>query len=182
MKHLAEHNVVATFPDMESARKAVDALGRAGVDAENISLLGRAVDEARIDPDTRLRDLEATTEVAKRAGVGAAAGGALGALAGLAAFAIPGVGPVVGMGLLAGAAAGTAAGGAIGGMVGGVAGLSLEDDWDLTFQESIRAGRVLVAVHARDRADVERSAQVLEEQGSDQLEWLDQQGHRIQQG
>ena len=180
MKHLAEHNVVATFADMETAGDAVQELGQAGVDAENISLLGQAVDQARQNPDTRLRDMEATGDVAKRAGGGVAAGGALGALAGAAAFAIPGVGPVVGMGMLAAAAAGAIGGGAVGGMVGGVSGLSLEDDWDLTFQESIRAGRVLVAVHAEDRADVEKAAKVLEKAGSQELEWIDAEGHRVE--
>lgn len=159
MKHLAEHNVVATFADMDKARKAMDALGRAGIEGEDISLLGRAAEEARTDPDTRLRDLDATADIAKRAGVGAAAGGTLGAIAGAAAFVIPGVGPVIGMGLLA-AAAGTAAGASVGGMVGGVAGFSLDDSWDLTFQESIREGRVLVAVHAADRSDVDKAAEV----------------------
>jgi len=180
VKHLAEHNVVATFADMEAAREAVQSLGQAGIDAENISLLGQAVDEARQDPDTRLRDLEATGDIAKRAGGGAAAGGALGALAGVAAFAIPGVGPVVGMGLLAAAAAGAIGGGAVGGMVGGVSGLSLEDDWDLTFQDHIRAGRVLVAVHAEERDDAERAAEVLEKGGAQQVEWLDSEGRRVE--
>ena len=180
MKHLAEHNVVATFADMETAREAVQDLGQAGVDAENMSLLGQAIDEARQDPDTRLRDLEATGDIAKRTGTGIAAGGALGALAGAAAFAIPGVGPVVGMGMLAAAAAGSIGGGAVGGMVGGVSGLSLEDDWDLTFQESIRAGRVLVAIHAEDKDDVEKAAKVLEKAGAEQLEWVDSEGRRLE--
>ncbi len=180
MKHLAEYNVVATFDDMETARGAIQDLGQAGIEAENISLLGQAADQARQDPDTRLRDLEATGDIAKRAGGGAAAGGALGALAGAAAFAIPGVGPVVGMGMLAAAAAGAIGGGAVGGMVGGVSGLSLEDDWDLTFQESIRAGRVLVAVHAEERGDVEKAAKALEEAGAQQLEWIDAEGRRVE--
>lgn len=180
MKHLAEHNIVATFPDMEAARQVVQDLGQAGIEAENISLLGQAVDQARQDPDTRLRDMEATGDIAKRAGGGAAAGGALGALAGAAAFAIPGVGPVVGMGMLAAAAAGAIGGGAVGGMVGGVSGLSLEDDWDLTFQDSIRAGRVLVAVHAEDGEDVEKAAKVFEEAGAQQLERIDAEGRRVQ--
>ena len=179
MKQLAEYNVVATFSDMDAARKALDALGRAGIEAEDISVLGQAVDEARSDPDTRLRDLDATADVAKKAVGGAAAGGALGALAGAAAFVIPGVGPVIGMGLLAAAAGGTVAGASVGGMVGGVAGLSLEDDWDLTFQESLRAGRVLVAVHATDKADVEKAAEVLEEEEADQLEWIDSEGRKL---
>lgn len=129
MKHLAEHNVVATFPDMDKARHAVDALARAGIEAEDISLLGRPVEEARNDADTRLRDMEDTGHIAKRAGADAVAGSDLGAVAGLAAFAVPGVGPVVGMGLLAAAAGGSVAGASVGGMVGGVAGISLEDDW-----------------------------------------------------
>ncbi len=182
MKQLADYNVVATFPDMGAARKALDALARAGIEAEDISVLGQAVDEARSDPDTRLRDLDATADVAKKAIGGAAAGGALGALAGAAAFVIPGVGPVVGMGILAAAAGGTVAGASVGGMVGGVAGLSLEDDWDLTFQESLRAGRVLVAVHAADKGDVERAAKILEDEGADKLEWIDSDGRKLDDG
>ncbi|MGI9022550.1 MAG: hypothetical protein ACR2HV_04845 [Acidimicrobiales bacterium] len=179
MKYLAEHNVVATFPDMDTARGAVEALARAGIEAEDISLLGRAVEEARNDADTKLRDMEATGEIAKRAGAGAAAGTALGALAGLAAFAIPGVGPVIGAGTLAAVIGGGVAGTAVGGMVGGVAGISLEDDWDLTFNESIRAGSVLVAVHASDKADVDKAAEVFEKEDADQVEWLGPDGRRL---
>ncbi|MGI9033814.1 MAG: hypothetical protein ACR2HY_09105 [Acidimicrobiales bacterium] len=179
MKHLAEHNVVATFPDMGEARGALDALARAGIEPEDISLLGRAVDEARNDSDTRLRDLEASGEIARRTATGVAAGGAMGALAGLAAFAIPGVGPVVGMGLLAAAAGGSVAGASVGGMVGGVAGISLEDDWDLTFGDSIRSGQVLVAVHGADKTDVDRAAEVLRGHGAGRLERLDAEGRRL---
>ena len=182
MKHLAEHNVVASFADMEKARGAIDALARAGVEAEDMSLLGRAVDEARNDSDTRLRDLEATGEIGKRAAVGGAAGSAAGALAGVAAFAIPGVGPVIGAGMLGAAIAGSLAGGAVGGMVGGVAGISLEEDWDLTFQDSIRAGQVLVAVHAAEKDDVDRAAKVLQGEGAQRIERLDAEGRRVGDG
>lgn len=179
MNHLAEHNVVATFPDMEAARNAVEALTRAGIPNEDISLLGRQVEEERHDPDTRIRDLEATTEVAKRAGAGVAAGGVLGGLAGLAAFAIPGVGPVVGSGILAAVVGGSVAGASVGGMVGGVAGVSLEEDWDLTFHDSIRAGRVLVAVHAAAKDDVDTAAKVLEGEHPDRLDWLGADGKKL---
>ncbi|MDQ6797335.1 MAG: hypothetical protein M3011_04810 [Actinomycetota bacterium] len=182
MKQLAQHNVVATFPDMEAARSALDDLTSAGIEAEDISLLGRAVDEARNETDTRLRDMEATGEIAKRAGTGVAAGSAIGALAGVAAFAIPGVGPVIGGGILAGVIGGGIAGGSVGGMVGGVAGLSLEDDWDLTFQDSIRAGRVLLAVHAADKDDVEKAAEILKGKHPDRLDWLDAEGKKMDDG
>ena len=182
MKHLAEHNVVATFPDMEKARSAVDALASAGIEAEDMSLLGTEVDAARNDPDTKVRDMEATGAIAKRVGTGAAAGTALGALAGAATFAIPGVGPVIGAGMLAAVIGGGVAGGSVGGMVGGVAGVSLEEDWDLTFNESIRAGRTLVAVHAAEKSDVAKAAKVLEDEHPDQLEWLGPDGKRLESG
>ncbi len=182
MKHLAEYNVVATFADMEQARSAVEALDNAGIEGEDISLLGTQVEEARKDPDTKLRDMEATQTIAKRAGAGAAAGTAVGALAGVAAFAIPGVGPVLGAGMLAAVIGGSVAGASVGGMVGGVAGVSMEEDWDLTFNESIRAGRVLVAVHAAEKGDVDKAAEVFEKEGADQINWLGPDGRRLGDG
>jgi len=67
-------------------------------------------------------------------------------------------------------------------MVGGVAGLSLEDDWDLPFQDSIRAGRVLLAVHAAEKDDVEKAAKILEGKQPDHLDWLDAEGKKIGDG
>jgi hypothetical protein len=37
-----------------------------------------------------------------------------------------------------------------------------------------------VAVHAEDREDVERAAEVLEKGGAQQLEWLDSEGRRVE--
>jgi hypothetical protein len=41
---------------------------------------------------------------------------------------------------------------------------------------------VLVAVHAVDKADVEKAAKVLEGEKADQLEWLDSEGHKLDDG
>ena len=104
---LAEFNVIGVFPDMVAARKAMDALERAGIDAVHISLLGPRAEEASSRADTRERDENVAVDVGKRTGIGAAAGAAAGGIAGLiagaVAFAIPGVGPVIGAGLWAAA-------------------------------------------------------------------------------
>jgi hypothetical protein len=178
MTRITGQNVVATFGDLAKANDAALALSRAGVDAARISLLGREQEEAASDPDTRLRDMEATGEVAKKAGAAGAAGAALGALAGAAAFAIPGVGPVVGSGIWGAALAGGAAGGAVGGMVGGVSVLSLEE-FDLKYQGALREGKAMVAV-AVDGEDAAAEARTqLEQEGPEDIHMIDGQGHRI---
>jgi outer membrane lipoprotein SlyB len=175
----SDHNVVATFPDMTRAREAMDELGRAGIEADDVSLIGAEVEAAAADPDTRMRDMEVTTEVGKKAILGGAAGSALGALAGAAAFAIPGVGPAIGTGIWAAAAAGAMAGGAVGGMVGGVSSIDLNENWELTFQDAIRGGMAVVAVHAHDEDEARKAEKQLAEANPDKIEHLDADGNPL---
>ncbi len=182
MSGLTANNVVATFAEMEKAREAVLALGRAGIEADKVSMVGRDVEEVTSDPDTRLRDMEVTGEVAKKAMLGGTAGTVIGGLAGAAAFIIPGVGPAVGTGIWAAVAAGGVAGGAVGGMVGGVASIDLNDEWELTFQDALKGGKVLVAVHADDAEQAAQARRTLEEHGPDQVEDLDAEGRPVQSG
>jgi len=44
------YNVVAEFPDLESAQAAIDALSRT-IEADNITLTGPAADEAPKEPE-----------------------------------------------------------------------------------------------------------------------------------
>ena len=178
MTRLSKHNVVATFSDVEAARDAMVALGRAGIEADRISMLGREAEEAASDPDTRLRDMEVTGDVAKKAGTAGAAGSALGALAGAAAFVIPGIGPVLGSGIWAGVLAGGAAGGVIGGMVGGVGALSLQE-LDLTYQDALRDGKAMVAVAADDEEAAGKVREVLDGENAEAVDMLDSTGQRI---
>jgi hypothetical protein len=160
----ADNNVTAAFPDMDEARKALDALEAAGIESSKISLLGPRAEEAAEESDTRSRDLEATKDVGKKVAAGAAAGtavgGAAGFLAGLAAFAIPGVGPVIGAGVWAATIGGAVAGGSVGGVVAGVGSIDVSEAWELTYQ-SVREGRVVVGVHSDDEEEVVRGAEVL---------------------
>ncbi len=98
-EQLSPINVVATYPDMASARKALDALEKAGVDGEDISLLGRHAEAAAADTETRFRDAHLVGDVSEKALKGGAVGSVAGAIAGTVAFAIPGIGPGMGVDL-----------------------------------------------------------------------------------
>lgn len=178
MAQIAGRNIVATFADLDKANDVALELSQAGVEANNISILGPQQEDAASDPDTRLRDMEATGEVAKRAGAGGGAGAALGAIAGAAAFVIPGIGPVVGSGIWAGVLGGGIAGGVIGGMVGGISGLSLEE-FDLKYQDVLREGKAMVAVAVGDDESAKRARKLLEKEGPEDIHMIDGSGERI---
>lgn len=182
MAQITGQNIVATFPDLAKANDVALNLSQAGIEANDISILGREQEQAASDPDTRLRDMEATGEIAKRAGAAGGAGAAVGAIAGAAAFVIPGIGPVVGSGiwagLLASGLAGGIAGGVIGGMVGGISGLSLEE-FDLKYQGVLRDGKAMVAVAVDDEEAVHQVRELLGKEGPEDIHMINGSGERI---
>lgn len=182
-ERLADHNVVATFSDMENARKAIMALERAGIDADNISLLGRAGEEVANETDPAERDAGVTKDVTKAALTGTAVGGAVGGIAGFIAgalaFGIPGIGPVVGSGIWAATLGAAGVGGPIGGLVAGAAALGESEAWESTYHESVRSGRVVIAVHADDRQQLDQAADILRGQEPAALDFLNAQGRRV---
>ena len=177
MSRPSEHNVVATFASPEQARDALEDLSRAGFEADKVSLVGRDAEEVASDPDTRLRDLEVTAEVGKKAIAGGTVGTVLGALAGAAAFVIPGIGPGIGTGIFAAMAAGGIGGGAVGGMVGGIGSMDLSEGWELTFQDALRGGKVLVAVHAGSDDEAREAADVLAKEQPEKVQRVDADGN-----
>jgi hypothetical protein len=178
MTQITGQNIVATFPDLDKANDVALNLSQAGIEANDISILGREQEQAASDPDTRLRDMEATGEVAKRAGAAGGAGAAIGAIAGAAAFVIPGIGPVIGSGIWAGLLAGGVAGGVIGGMVGGISGLSLEE-FDLKYQSVLREGKAMVAVAVDGEEAVNRVRDLLEKESPEDIHMINGSGERI---
>jgi hypothetical protein len=179
MARLTDHNVVGTFPDLTKAREVIEALNQAGVDADDISVLGKQVEAVSSDPDTRLRDLDSTAELGKRAATTGAAGSVIGGIAGAVAFAIPGLGPVIGAGIWGALAGGAIAGGVVGGMMGAIDATELGPEWEMSYGEPLREGRVLVAVHARDDKEANRAAEILEAQGADRVDHLDESGRPL---
>lgn len=165
---LARHNVIATFPNADAARSAVEKLHEHDIDAERISFLAPDPGESAehkgkgddLAPGTSTEEIHA--EVPKRAGgtaaAGAAGGGAAGLLAGLVAFGIPGAGPVLGAGVWAATAAGATAGGVAGGVSGGITKM-----WELHFRDAVMNGAALVGVHSHDRQEVHKASVLLAE-------------------
>ena|SRR5581483_8261247 len=175
---LSKFNVVATYPDMAAARKAFNALEAAGVDGDDMSLLGRHADEAAAETETRERDAHLVGDVSDKAVKGGAIGSVAGAIAGGVAFMIPGIGPGIGVGIWAATLGGAIAGGAVGGVAGGVGAMDQSEDWELTYDD-VAAGKVLVATHADTDADAEKHERVLRHHEPVKLERFDEKGRRI---
>lgn len=167
----AAHNVVAVYPEMKKAREAVAHLERAGVEAGDISVVPEEAEEVE---DTSLRDAQVVGTISKRVvvfgAIAAIAGGLLGFFLGLAFFR--------GTGIWMSVAAGAIAGSLFGGFLGGMAGLSMSDDWELTF-ESLQKGGAAIVLGSEDREEVEKAAEALSETSPLRLERFDGQGSRL---
>lgn len=179
---LSERNVTACFPDMEGARRAIEALEHAGVPGSQISLLGPRAEEAADVADTKQVD-ERIIDEALRATVGGAAGGAgiggaVGFLAGAAVFGIPGVGPAVGAGIWAATLGGAAAGGGVGFTAGAMARMKQSQAWELTLQE-VSEGFVVVGAHTDDRKTFSDAVAALRASDPHTLHRFDAEGHEI---
>ena len=179
MARLTSHNVVGTFSDLDKAREVIEELNDAGIDADDISMLGKQVEEVTSDPDTRLRDMESTGDLGKHAAAGAGAGALIGGIAGALAWIIPGVGPVLGSGIWAASGGGAIAGTVVGGMVGAIESTELGPEWEVTYGAPLREGRVLVAVHARHDDEAAKAVKVFEKEGADRIDHLDDAGRPL---
>lgn len=178
-----QHNVLAVLADMEEAREAVEALERAGIEANAISLLGRTAEAASEPTRERQRqgDEAVTSEAGRTAGKSAAAGagigGAAGFVAGAAVFGIPGIGQALAAGIWASTLGGAAAGAGVGFTAGGVAGVKESEAWGLSFK-ALSEGKVVVGVHGEHEDMVRRAAGVLEGFDPQQLDHFDVDGAR----
>lgn len=155
-------HVVAIYQGMKPAREAVTHLDRAGIEAGDISVVPQKEENVE---DTSLRDARVVGNVSKRvvvvAALAAAAGGLVGLALGMAFF--------HGVGVWAAVVAGAVAGSLFGGFLGGMAGLSMSDDWELTF-ESLRGGQVAIVVASDDPDELEKAAETLKETAPLRLE------------
>ncbi len=164
---------LGVFATHAEAEQAINELHRSlGVSTDDISYVYR-------NNNGQIREVDASDVADDTPGEGAtkgaAIGGTLGALAGLATFAgiIPVIGPLFAAGPLAAAlgltgalgsaAAGGLTGAAAGGVVGALVNLGVSDEHAQQYEESIRAGSVLVAVHTDSDIDV---ASTLVKQGA----------------
>jgi hypothetical protein len=139
---------VFSTPDLPAAEAAVNALRRAGVPDDDISLIARHDIQKAIADDR----LDTSGDFGRGGVKGVLMGGGSGLLCGLVATAVPAIGLPV-----AGAAAMVVAGAAMGGWMGMLTGTVEPDAARRKFQDKIDAGCVIVAVDGEkdllDRAD-----------------------------
>jgi outer membrane lipoprotein SlyB len=167
----AAHNVVVIYSELSRAREAVAHLERAGIEARDISVVPKEAEEVE---DTSLRDARIVGTVSKRVvrigAIAAVGGGLLGFLLGLAFFS--------GAGIWMAVVAGAIAGSLFGGFLGGMAGLSMSDDWELTF-ESLQGSGAAVVLGTNDPQEVEKAFEALSETSPLRVERFDARGSRL---
>src|SRR5438876_8486813 len=109
------------------------------------------------------------TKAPEGATTGAATGGVIGLLAGIGALAIPGVGPFIAAGPIMAALSGAAVGAATGGVVGGLIGLGIPEIEAKRYEEKLRKGNYLIAVHADESEDVDRAKDIFKTVGAEDI-------------
>ena len=124
--------------------------------------------ETSLDPRTRdsgntpelgaVKATKAPEGATTGAVTGGAIGGTLGLLAGIGALAIPGLGPFIAAGPIMAALSGAAAGAAAGGVTGALVGFGIPEYEAKVYEDRIKKGGYLVAVHVEDsqKGDVVR--------------------------
>src|ERR1700692_2801418 len=103
------------------------------------------------------------------AGTGGLVGGGLGWLVGIGALAIPGVGPFIAAGPIMAALSGAAVGAATGGVVGGLIGLGIPEIEAKRYDEKLKKGNYLIAVHTDESEDVDRAKHIFKTAGAEDI-------------
>ena len=103
------------------------------------------------------------------AAAGGLTGGVIGLLAGIGALAIPGVGPLIAAGPIVAALTGAGVGGTAGGIVGGLVGLGIPEIEAKRYDQKLRAGNYVIAVHARDDDEEDRAEQIFEDADAEDI-------------
>jgi hypothetical protein len=103
------------------------------------------------------------------AAAGGVTGGVLGLLAGVGALAIPGLGPFIAAGPIMAALSGAAVGGTTGGVLGGLIGLGIPEIEAKRYDEKLKRGNYLIAVHADESDDVDRAKEIFKNAGAEDV-------------
>jgi len=149
------------------AERIVERLQAQGFAASEISVL--LPDASGTGDFGHVKSTKASEGVAAGVTTGGVAGGTLGLLAGIGALAIPGVGPFIAAGPIMAALSGAALGAATGGVVGGLIGLGIPEIEAKRYEEKLRKGNYLVAVHTNDGDEIDRAKAIFEEFGAEDI-------------
>src|SRR4051794_31938756 len=149
------------------AERVVQDLQSAGFVASEISVL-LPDNEGKHDIG-HVKATKAPEGATTGAATGAVSGGVLGLLAGIGALAIPGVGPFIAAGPIMAALSGAAIGGTAGGLVGGLIGLGIPEIEAKRYEDKLKSGNYLIAVHARDGDEEDRAEEIFKSAGAEDI-------------
>ncbi|MFC4802505.1 general stress protein [Neobacillus sp. GCM10023253] len=141
-KHMK--NVVGVYDTEQEAINAIDRLLDQGYHKNEISMIGKNVEQVSVDTGTAIEETAATG-----AAVGGVLGGIPGLLAGAGALAIPGIGPLVAAGPIAAGLMGAITGAGIGGLTGAFVGMGIPHEEAESYEKSVKEGKILVLVEKR---------------------------------
>lgn len=134
--------------DVESV---VDDLQANGISATDISVL--IPDSGSIPETGTVKATKAPEGAAAGVVAGGLTGGTIGLLAGVGSLAIPGLGPFIAAGPIMAALSGAAVGATAGGIIGALTGLGIPELEAKVYEDRIKKGGYLVAVHVGEHKD-----------------------------
>jgi hypothetical protein len=164
MSKTSVFGIVKTHSQAESL---VEGLQDAGFAASEISVL-LPDNEGKHDIG-HVKATKAPEGATTGATAGGVTGGVLGLLAGIGALAIPGIGPFIAAGPIMAALSGAAVGGATGGIVGGLIGLGIPEIEAKRYEDKLKSGNYLIAVHAVDGEQKDRAKDIFKNVGAEDI-------------
>jgi hypothetical protein len=159
--------VVCVASSMAQADGIVSDLRLAGFPDSDISVLLPDPNSAR--DIGHEKHTKAPEGAAVGAGTGGVLGGAIGLLAGIGTLAIPGLGPFIAAGPILAALSGAGAGAAVGGLTGGLVGAGFPEYEAKQYEEKLRRGSILVAVHTEDREQQRTAKEIFQRANADDI-------------
>jgi len=164
---MAKKQVFGIAKSYSQAEQIVERLQTSGFPTSEISVLLPDT-EGRHDIG-HVKATKAPEGATTGAAAGGVTGGVLGLLAGIGALAIPGVGPLIAAGPIVAALSGAAVGGATGGIVGGLIGLGIPEIEAKRYEEKLKAGNYLIAVHTRNDDEEDRAEEIFKNAGAEDI-------------
>jgi hypothetical protein len=164
---MSKTSVFGIVKSRSQAEQIVEGLQAAGFPASEISVLL---------PDTGgkhdigvVKATKAPEGATTGAATGGITGGVLGLLAGIGALAIPGVGPFIAAGPIMAALSGAAIGAGTGGIVGALVGLGIPEIEAKRYEDKLKTGNYLIAVHADDGDKKDRAKEIFKSAGAEDI-------------
>src|SRR5437667_65533 len=163
-----QSNSSADLKITQAIRQALMKDGEVSTTAKNIKII-TANGQVTLRGPVKTAQEKAKIDQLAKAATGGATGGVIGVLAGIGALAIPGIGPFIAAGPIMAALSGAAVGAATGGVVGGLIGLGIPEIEAKRYDEKLKKGNYLIAVHTDESEDVDRAKDIFKAAGAEDI-------------